>query len=278
MSATSCRTSALLQQYTATHAYGGIQQAWTLCVEVAFYLFLPLWAVAIRAVARRVGRTVLVELAGLVVLFAVGIGYRMVVLTLNPGGANEISWLPAFFDQFALGMFLAVVSVGKQTGHVRWRVVEQVGRHPWVCWALAAVCFWAVSTRFGLPSAYPELTRGEWLAWTLGYGLTAFFVLLPGVFGDQDRGLVRAFLRHPVIAGVGVVSYGVYLWHELWIERFFHSTGLVPFGTSMFAVLAYVAALSLLAAVASWNLVEKPAMRLRHGIVGWARRDRATAP
>ena len=45
----------LLQQYTAAHAFGGIQQAWTLCVEVAFYVFLPLWALGVRAVARRVG-------------------------------------------------------------------------------------------------------------------------------------------------------------------------------------------------------------------------------
>jgi peptidoglycan/LPS O-acetylase OafA/YrhL len=268
----------LLQQYTPGHAYGGIQQAWTLCVEVAFYLFLPVWAMCVRAVARRVGRVVEVEVAGLAVLFLTGIAYRMVVLTVNPGGSNELSWLPAFFDQFALGMLLAVVSAGQQEGLLRSRLAEAVGRRPWACWAAAALCFWAVSTRFGLPIGYPLLTRGEWLAWTLGYGLTAFFVLLPGVFGPQDRGIGRRLLRHPAVVQVGVVSYGVYLWHELWLDRFFESTGLRPLRANLFAVLAYAGALSFMVAYASWHLIERPAMRLRGGIQAWTRSDRSAAP
>jgi peptidoglycan/LPS O-acetylase OafA/YrhL len=40
----------------------------------------------------------------------------------------------------------------------------------------------------------------------VGFGL-----LLPAVFGDQRRGLVRRFLANPAVSYVGLVSYGVYL-------------------------------------------------------------------
>lgn len=267
----------LLQQYTASHAYGGIQQAWTLCVEIAFYLFLPLWAVGVRAAARRWGSVVRVELVGLAVLFAAGITYRMVVLSINPRPLIELSWLPAFFDQFALGMLLAVVSAGIETGTVKSGVAEAAGRRPWACWVLAGASFVAVSTLFDLPLDYQELSRGQWLAWTLLYGATAFFLLLPGIFGNQDRGIVRRALRHPVLVGTGVVSYGIYLWHELWLGRFFSSTGLPVFRANVFAVLGYAGMLSVIAAILSWNFIESPALRLRRGFSGLARNATSTA-
>jgi len=261
----------LLQQYTAAHAYGGIQQAWTLCVEVAFYVFLPLWALGIRAVARRVGPrvggAVRVELTGLVLLFATGIAYRMAVLTIEPTNAVEISWLPAFFDQFALGMLLGVVSAGRESGRMRASVADAVGRHPWVCWLVAAVGFWLVATQLGLPIGYPTFTRVQWLTWTLGYGFIAFALLLPAVFGNQRESVLRRALCHPIVVSVGLVSFGIYLWHELWLDRFFQSTGLVPFvpGANILAVLVYAAALSIVAGFLSWRFVERPVMRLRPG-------------
>lgn len=260
----------LLQQYSARHAYGGIQQAWTLCVEVAFYVFIPIWAWAIGAIARRFRSVLRWELIGLAVLFVTGIAYRMIVLSIDPTNRVEISWLPAFLDQFALGMLLAVVSAAGETGDLRSRAAALAGRHPWVCWGIAAVCFWAVSTRFGLPVGYPTLSRGEWLAWTLGYGLTAFFLLLPAVFGDQQEGLLRRALRHRVVVFVGVVSFGIYLWHELWLDRFFQTTGAQPFfpGANFVAVAVYATALSVLVAWASWSLLERPVMRLRGRLSG----------
>lgn len=268
----------LLQQYTASHAYGGIQQAWTLCVEIAFYLFLPVWALLVRAVGRRTGHVVRVELVGLVLLYATSVAYRMIVLSLNAQGGNEMSWLPAFFDWFALGMLLATVSAGIETGRMRSRLAEAAGRLPWVCWTIAALAYIAVSTLFDLPLDYSPLDRGQWLAYGVLYGITAFFLLLPGVFGPQDRGIVRGFLRHPWIAGAGVVSYGIYLWHELWLERFFHSTGLHAQNANAFAVLGYAGLLSLIAAMLSWQFIESPALRLRRGAAAWARGDRAAAP
>ncbi|MGH9234151.1 MAG: hypothetical protein ACRD0R_12540, partial [Acidimicrobiales bacterium] len=43
----------LFQSYSAHTALGGLQQAWTLTNEVAFYLLLPVWAWAASRLGRR---------------------------------------------------------------------------------------------------------------------------------------------------------------------------------------------------------------------------------
>jgi peptidoglycan/LPS O-acetylase OafA/YrhL len=48
-----------LQAYSDDTFAGGIGQAWTLCVEVAFYAFLPVWAVFMRAVQRPARRALM---------------------------------------------------------------------------------------------------------------------------------------------------------------------------------------------------------------------------
>ena len=51
------------------------------------------------------------------------------------------------------------------------------------------------------------------------YGVFAFFLLLPAVFGPQGKGLIRRFLQCWPMASLGVISYGIYLWHETWIYQ-----------------------------------------------------------
>ena len=132
---------------TATSVFGGISQAWTLCVEVTFYALLPLWALAAR---RLLPATVRGELIGLAALAAVGVAWMLfsVLGAADPDHANSgrmLVWLPAYFDHFALGMALAVVSVGGAP-----RALEWFGRRPWVAWLAAAAAFVVVSVGIGL--------------------------------------------------------------------------------------------------------------------------------
>src|SRR5204863_520679 len=91
---------------------------------------------------------------------------------------------------------------------------------PWLCSALAFVAFWAVSTQVPLSRKPLYHTGvGPALARQALYGAFGFLLLIPAVFGPQNETLVRKFLRWRPIAYFGLISYGVYIWHELWITE-----------------------------------------------------------
>src|SRR5437588_524161 len=169
---------------------GGISQAWTLCVEVTFYAFLPLWALAMRRLPGRgdVRRMVRQELVALALLFVASVGYKVWALRqttpISLANTPYLDPLPNFLDQFALGMGLAVLSVHLQGRERLPRVLELIRRRPTLPWVLAAVAFWVVSTRIGLtgrlvPTTFPAhafLERHEL------YSVIALGVVVPAVF------------------------------------------------------------------------------------------------
>src|SRR3954453_14430579 len=123
-----------LQIYSPDTAGGGINVAGTLCVEVTFSAFLPLWAAGLRKVSPKGG--VRSELTALALLFAASVAFQIAaVSTTDPhgfglGGARWLEPLPAFLDQFAVGMALAVASVA-------WKPRARTG----AAWLMAAVAF-----------------------------------------------------------------------------------------------------------------------------------------
>ena len=262
-------TGALLMHYGLVHVYTGdhivggpIQQAWTLATEIGFYLFLPVYA----AVLARMGATraarARAQLWGLVVLYGASIAFRLVAFAIEPpDGGRMMTWLPANLDQFALGMLLAVVSV-RAAPEDRSSSLDSPALAG-LCWGLAGWLFWVVATRVGLPVSSIEYTQSEQLARQLLYGAIGFFLVAPAVFGRQDHGLIRRGLRSRPLALTGIVSYGIYLWHEAWVEEYLQWRNLDPFSGSLGPMLLAVSGLSLAAAVASYVLVERPALRLK---------------
>jgi peptidoglycan/LPS O-acetylase OafA/YrhL len=93
------------------------------------------------------------------------------------------------------------------------------------------------------------------------YGTTAFFLLLPAVFGPQDEGLVRRFLRTRVMVLLGLVSYGVYLWQYYWLTKYEGWTDSLDFNRTLLAVTA----LTVATAAVSYVVVERPALALKSG-------------
>jgi peptidoglycan/LPS O-acetylase OafA/YrhL len=243
---------------------GGITQAWTLCVEVTFYAFLPLWALLLR----RLPGGQRTELVGLLALAAVAVAWNAAwtLAAADPDQANAgrgLVWLPAYLDHFALGMALAVASVmgerdGRLPGAVAW-----VARRAWPAWAGAAAAFLVVSVGIGLSpenrldapvTAWQSLAR-HWL-----YAAVAVGILLPAAFGAPGDGAIRRVLGHPALLWVGVVSYGLYLWHNAVMEEVGRGDG----SWGDFAVQVAVGlAGGLLAAVLSWRLLERPLLRLK---------------
>ncbi len=251
-----------LQIYFPTTYFYGIDGAWTLCVEMSFYLVLPLYAWAVTYRSRGLDGRLRRELCGLLSMIAISFAYRSWVLSHHPTCGTHCltspavtsimgTWLPAFLD-LSLGMFLAVMSVWftQRDGE------PMLLRHrsmPWVSWGLAAVAFWSVSHLGISPQpdvgATPEITI---LKQSL-YGLFALFLVAPAVFGPQGEGAIRRLLRLSPVAWLGVVSYGIYIWHAALIAEFFRVTGkpefAVPFWVLFIAVLCaatFVATLSYL--------------------------------
>jgi peptidoglycan/LPS O-acetylase OafA/YrhL len=86
-------------------------------------------------------------------------------------------------------------------------------------------------------------------------------VLIPAVFGPQDESLFRRFLRWRPIVFVGVVSYGVYLWHNNFLEQARIWAGYPVFNGSFAMLLTITLAWSVLFATASYYFVELPILR-----------------
>ena len=258
------------QIYPPSEVTRGISQAWSLCTEMSFYLLLPVWAWLL---GRRSGslhrspvRQLHVELAGVGGWVALSFGFRLWCLN-QPGFAASVmpNWLPAYADLFALGMLLAVLTAwfevgGRQPSFVadRW--------FPWCSWAMAGVAFVAVA-HLGIPvSPIYRLSVGTDLLRQTLYGLFAFFLVIPAALGPQTQGAIRAVLRSRPLVAVGVVSYGVYLWHEAAIALLVRWTGAAPFSIPWQELFPAVLVMTLVVATFSYRLVERPLQAKRRGV------------
>jgi peptidoglycan/LPS O-acetylase OafA/YrhL len=255
----------LTQIYSQHWFYGGMSQSWTLAVEITFYLMLPAYALLMRKLGagKDPDARLRLELAGGAGLYLVSVGWRTLVFYGGVLPAIAQHWLPGYLDIFGLGMVLAAVHAWSlQTGgHVA--VLEWFGRHADVCLAIAIGCYLLVALGLGLPRQIIEVSGGRAYARNFLHGLVAVFVLIPAVFGPQDVSLFRRFLRWRPVVYLGVVSYGVYLWHNNFLEQAREWARSPVFNGSFVLLLTVTLAWSLLAATASYYLVELPILRLK---------------
>ena len=252
----------LLAEVTLTQGYRragflageGLLPAWTLCVEVAFDAFVPLWALLVRRAGRRLG-PVGAEVGGALALIAVGVAcqawasYGEIPLPLVVLFPN----LPTL----GCGMLLAVVATARPRAPRLDRLARLVPPAI-VCWPLA---FLALFRMPGRPTAWPP-TSGEWFVADLTQSLFGILLALPVMVGAA--GLVGRALRWAPVTGLGLVSYGIYLWHydvlnDLWPAAW--EGGRLRAAGAIAALFALSVALG----AASHYLIERPAQ-------AWARR------
>jgi peptidoglycan/LPS O-acetylase OafA/YrhL len=261
----------LVQNYRSGYALRGIGVAWTLVIEVSFYLVLPWLARALRARDSATRRLIVSrQLAGIALLGAVGIGVRVWAIWIKgpvgqPDGAfapwrSPNGWLVGYLDWFALGMLLAVVAAWVATGGRMPTPVRWLAGHAGVAWIVGFGAYaWIALTATFPPLGLPNPAMTQMLVTTL-FPLAAALIVLPIALEPAGGGL-RAVLRSVPFVAVGTVSYGIYLWHLIVIRwtQVWIGDGTIPRSAALQTVL--VLAITGVIATLSYLVVERPLMR-----------------
>jgi peptidoglycan/LPS O-acetylase OafA/YrhL len=145
-------------------------------------------------------------------------------------------------------------------------VVRFVARRPWAFWLAAAGLFVLLSKGLGFPrTGLVSLTTAQVVAEYVLEGAIALCLLLPAVFGDRAGGWPRRVLAHRRLAWLGLISYGVFLWHlPIAVELAGKGAGgWLPIGRFLSLTLI-TAAVAIPAAAASYYVVERPLLRLKY--------------
>jgi peptidoglycan/LPS O-acetylase OafA/YrhL len=238
----------------AAFQFCGITQAWSLSAEVSFYAALPLYVIFGRRLfgsrSRRAKLTLdLIVLALLAAASVFAFGFS---LTHPPQIWVGFS-LPGTFVWFACGMALAVLSAAF---HGRRMLLDRIPGA--AAWAMAAAIFFAVAYLVMPSSLLDPRTRAELIVQWVGFAAVSTLIVLPAAFGDADVGVTRRILRTPALAWIGLISYGIYLYHLAVVLKLHEWGGL----GSHFATLTLLAlAITIPIAALSYYLLELPLMK-----------------
>ena len=218
---------------------------WSLSVEEQFYL---LWfPLVVLAPKRLLLPTVLVFVAGAPL-------YRLLV----PLGMNEFYnvLLPGQVDSLAWG---ALVAVAKDRPSLNW-VYRLMG---------SARFLWAGLTLSVL--VLNPFMGHALITWPISPALVSLTGASLVVHCVEARGSAFAWLATPVLVHIGVISYGIYVYHYFVPQVVFtHANDLhIWFGTSVWTKLlrtTFWIALTFLIAEMSWWLLERPMLQLKSAV------------
>jgi len=276
-------TFGLAQNYRFAGITGlGIGIAWTLVIEVSFYLVVPFIAWFIRRAGAMAGLSALrAQIVWLSTIAAASIAVKVCWLLFLNGEVqyfrrwfplSELGhWLPSFMDWFALGMVVAVCSVWRELGGSVPKIISAYAQRAWACWVLSAI-FLVALTRSGLTVDiwHQDGAVTVFLLNQLSL-LAGFFLVLPALLPGERSGWVRRLLATRVFVFLGTVSFGIFLWNDIIGEYLLVHR---PFPTLFAQISTYVAlifVLSILIGYFSLILIERPARNLVQRIVGSTR-------
>jgi peptidoglycan/LPS O-acetylase OafA/YrhL len=234
------RFALFLQNFSADTVNKVDPPAWSLIVEVQFYILLPLFAWLVAKTARRSLGTATAIVATLgVVAFLV----RFATVT----HAHETTvWrysLPATCVFFFPGFLLAHLRVHLDKRQSRWTTQPVIGSSN--IWFVAGIGAWlVVAYRYNLDIAM----------------LTSSALLLGACALPLRQGSIVKLLDGRVIAGLGAASYSLYLWHGPIIERLSKQSWM-PDGFLPLLVVGLLVCCTI--ALVSYRLIESPFLKLR---------------
>ncbi|OBG47460.1 acyltransferase [Mycobacterium alsense] len=190
--------------YLGKYLHQGLTQMWSLAVEAAFYVSLPLLAyVLLVLISRRRWQPKLV-LAALAGMALISPAWLVLVHTDHwfPDGARL--WLPTYLCWFLAGMTLTVLQA------------MGVRCYAFMAIPLAVICYFIVSTPIaGAPTTSPA-TMSQAVVKTMFYAVIAALAVAPLALGD--RGLYSRLLASRPMVWLGEISYEIFLIHLITME------------------------------------------------------------
>ncbi len=169
---------------------------WSLSVEEQFYLCWPLLLILLGAKRARLAAGVLIVLAPL---------FRLALLLRYPDFANQISGLlPSRMDGLMLGS-LAALCYGSPV------------LHRWLSKLSVPVLFLLAAFPFVLSPLFSYELGNRYL-FSIGFTLESFCLLVILLFAvSRPASKLGAMLNAASVAFVGVLSYDIYLWQQLFM-------------------------------------------------------------
>lgn len=257
----------LLQVYEHNVIPAGMGQTWSLATEVAFYLSLPVlawllhrWASKAEDAPART-RRIVVPLLGFVV-FGFGFAVYTHLPSMGPYPAQHL-WPLEWVGFLAIGMILAALSASAEVSQQVWAPYRIAMARPGLCWAGAGVVFLVACSPLTGPHTIDYATMPVALTVQALYLLFTLLLIAPLTAPFQRERLVEVTLANPVMRFLGRISYGVFLWHVVYLEYYYRWTGGQPGSGGFWPVLGAVLALTIVTALVSYVAVERPAMKFR---------------
>jgi peptidoglycan/LPS O-acetylase OafA/YrhL len=235
--------------YEPATAFGGlgITPVWSLCVEVVFYLCVPILALWMVVLSRRRGWTARAALVPVGAMVALGLVAKAVGQVAHLGAVWWMSF-PVHADWFAMGMGLAVLYAMWESGRLRLTGRTRAGA------IIVAVALCIVATK-ALSTGQLGFVDSQTLMAVAGALLLGFVVFAP-----RDALTVRVLESRGFLAA-GAWSYGIFLWHWPLLNEL-RDRGLTRDGVGGFLFnVGLVLLLTLVAAAITYRFVEQPALR-----------------
>jgi len=256
----------LLQSWNSGTIINGVGVAWSLSVEMAFYVLLPFYAWAMARIVRgrdRDGQARL-ELALLAASAVVAVVVRGLMHELRPASAFG-NQLPGTWTWFVGGLILAVASAWLRPRELasRPRAARFATEHALGCWGIAFALLTVSAWWAGLgrePFALIPTLNLQFQH--VLYAGTAFFLVAPMVFHDGRRSVPATLLATPVLGWLGLVSYGIFLYHQPLVFALLNTRLWPPVaGWVLYTALVILGTVAI--AACSYYLVERPVLRYK---------------
>ena len=260
------RNLLLIHTFSPATVLTGIGAAWTLSIEMCFYLSLPLLFVLLRFVSRRqaVATRGLILFVTLVILIVVAYATQIVWWNNRHGLlATAHLWLPSHGDALASGMLLALLVEQRGNTPLASRISGRLERLTGPLLAASTVT-WLLSSRVGSPTSLTDtLTFRAQLLGHLLFTVSATLFLIPFCVSSSQSRIMRWSSVRP-IAWLASISYGVYLWHMAFLSGG-PAKDILPYSPGdgrLFTRLAVVIPASIVVAAISYRFIERPLINL----------------